>query len=163
MGTDWSDVLLHWCPFEDCTYLCAIVDRMRLVPRCMLNPCLLSSFITDCLKFYLSLFFLSFASSMCLRQRPTASGPFTKSWPKAWPLTLKAMSTRQWGMSWRLVSFYIQTIKFLIHICIYFFPNYESSTASSSWVQFSWFFFELIVKSMAHHLVESDKVKVKTS
>lgn len=27
--------------------------------------------------------------------------------------------------------------------------------------QFSWFFFELIVKSMAQHLVDSDKVKVR--
>lgn len=83
MGTDWYDVLLHWCPFEDCTYLCACVDSMRLVPRFLLNPCLLSSSITDCLKLYLSPFFLSFASSMCLRQRPMASEPFTKSWLKA--------------------------------------------------------------------------------
>lgn len=72
MGTDWYDVLLHWCPFEDCTYLCACVDSMRLVPRFMLN-----------LKLYLSPFFPSFASSMCLRQRPMASEPFTKSWLKA--------------------------------------------------------------------------------
>lgn len=28
------------------------------------------------------------------------------------------------------------------------------------WFQFSWFFFDLIVKSMAHHLVDSDKLKV---
>lgn len=30
-----------------------------------------------------------------------------------------------------------------------------------SWFQFSWFFFELIVKSMAQHLFDSDKLKVK--
>lgn len=29
------------------------------------------------------------------------------------------------------------------------------------WLQFSWFFFELIVKSMAQHLVDYDKLKVK--
>jgi len=29
------------------------------------------------------------------------------------------------------------------------------------WFQFSWFFFELIVKSMAQHLLDSDKVKVR--
>lgn len=30
-----------------------------------------------------------------------------------------------------------------------------------SWFQYCWFFFELIIKSMAQHLVESDKVKVR--
>lgn len=63
MGTDWHDIL--WCPTEACVYMCICVH-----------------FITDCLNLYLSVISLSPASSMCLSQRPMASGQFMKSWLK---------------------------------------------------------------------------------
>lgn len=41
--------------------------------------------------------------SMCSSQRPMASGQSTRSWLRGWPLTWRAMSRPQSGMSLRLV------------------------------------------------------------
>lgn len=141
---------------------------------------------------------------MCSSQRPTASGRFTKSWQRGWPLTWRAMSRQLSGMSSRFVFRLIPTFQFIyskMENCIFKWVIIETIVYAStalekvnqsktlrqnlvpplfscwslwnsqileqdwpcfdlSWFQFSWFFFELIVKSMAQHLVDSDKVKV---
>lgn len=43
--------------------------------------------------------------STCSSQKHTASGPFTRSWLRGWPLTWRATSTRRSEMSWRFVPF----------------------------------------------------------
>lgn len=43
--------------------------------------------------------------SMCSSLRPTASGPFMRSWLRGWPLTWRAMSRQRSGMSSRFVFF----------------------------------------------------------
>ena len=57
--------------------------------------------------------FFSFLCSMCSSPRPTASGPFMKSWLKGWPLTWRAMSILLSGMSWRFVPFLLLSPQFV--------------------------------------------------
>lgn len=93
--------------------------------------------------------------SMCSSQRTMGLGQFMKSWLREWLLTWRAMSKQLSRMCWRFASILLLTLNYSLNTwtgLTYF---------SLFWLQFSWFFFELIVKSMAQHLVDYDKLKVK--
>lgn len=75
----------------------------------------------------LDLFF--YFPSLCLNQKLMASGQFTKSWPREWPLTWRAMSRPLSGMFSRSVLTYSPSIIIQIIIRKSEFISYFSLTS----------------------------------